>query len=135
MTLGAVIASACAGPIAWKLGRRWCLWLACLGCGVSNAIMMGTQSIGVLYLGRLLLGLANGILMTFSQLYIQETAPARYRGLALAAFQFWTSAGSLVGTVVDNFTAKLPGRQAYIVSLAPIYIVPFVITCGLFFIP
>lgn len=135
MTLGAVIASGFAGPIASFMGRKSCLWFACVLCCVADAIMMGTKSIGLLYFGRLLLGIANGMLMTFSQLYIQETAPSRYRGLALAAFQCWTSIGSLVGTVVDNFTAKIPGRNSYIVSLAIIYCIPAFICLGLFFIP
>lgn len=73
--------------------------------------------------------------MSFSQLYIQETSPARWRGLSLSAFQFWTSAGTLIGTIVDNYTAPLPGRQAYLIPLGLIYIMPFVIAIGLFFIP
>lgn len=135
MTLGAVIASGAAGPIAWKIGRKTCIWIACIMCSVANIIMMTTTSIGALYFGRLLLGLANGLFMTFSQLYIQEVSPARYRGMSLAAFQFWTSIGSLVGTIVDNFTAKIEGRDSYIIPLGLIYIVPVIIFVGLFFIP
>lgn len=33
--------------------------------------MMTTTSIGALYVGRLIIGIGNGFLMTFSQLYIQ----------------------------------------------------------------
>jgi MFS family permease len=53
--------------------------------------MMATTNIGALYAGRFLIGLANGYFMTFSQLYIQESSPAKYRGLFLAIFQFCTS--------------------------------------------
>lgn len=91
MTLGAFISSAGAGFAAIKLGRRHCLWAACLLCCVSNIIMMATTHIGALYAGRFLIGLANGYFMTFSQLYIQESSPAKYRGLFLSVFQFCTS--------------------------------------------
>lgn len=91
MTLGAFVSSGTAGFVAAKLGRRLCLWLACLLCVVSNVIMMATTDIGALYAGRLLIGLANGYFMTFSQLYIQESSPAKYRGLFLSVFQFCTS--------------------------------------------
>jgi len=91
MTLGAFVSSGAAGFAATKLGRRHCLWLACILCCVSNVIMMTTTSIGALYAGRLLIGLANGYFMTFSQLYIQESSPAKYRGLFLSTFQFCTS--------------------------------------------
>lgn len=60
MTLGAVVASGLAGPLSAYLGRKSCLWIACALCAVSDAIMMGTTSLGGLYAGRLLIGLANG---------------------------------------------------------------------------
>ncbi|KAK5713736.1 hypothetical protein LTR17_017503 [Elasticomyces elasticus] len=70
MTLGAMVASGLAGPLAWKLGRKPCLWAACLLCWASDIVMMATTSIGGLYAGRFLIGLANGLFMTFSQLLI-----------------------------------------------------------------
>jgi MFS family permease len=91
MTLGAFISSGTAGFVAERAGRKTCLWAACLLCAIANIIMMTTEDIGALYAGRLLIGLANGYFMTFSQLYIQESSPAKYRGLFLSVFQFSTS--------------------------------------------
>jgi MFS family permease len=91
MTLGAFISSGCAGVAAKKFGRRQCLWLACLTCTVANIIMMATNSIAPLYVGRLIIGLANGYFMTFAQLYIQESSTAELRGLFLTGFQFFTA--------------------------------------------
>jgi MFS transporter, SP family, sugar:H+ symporter len=71
MTLGAFLSSGFAGPIAAVVSRRQAIWLASLLCCASNVIMMCTTSIGGLYAGRLLIGLANGLFMTFSQLFIQ----------------------------------------------------------------
>ncbi|OJD30472.1 mfs sp sugar:h+ symporter [Diplodia corticola] len=135
MTLGAFISSSTAGPVATIMGRKMAIWAACATCVAANAVMMGTTSIGGLYAGRFILGLANGVFMTFSQLYLQESAPARYRGVALAAFQWWTSVGTLVGTVVDNATATLPGRAAYMIPLGVVYVLPCVMFAGLFFVP
>ncbi|KAF2182994.1 general substrate transporter [Zopfia rhizophila CBS 207.26] len=135
MTLGAFISSSSAGILASKLGRRPCLWMACILCCVSNVVMMATTNMHGLYAGRFLIGIANGWFMTFSQLYIQESSPARYRGTLISIFQFWTSIGSLIGTVVDNFTAPIMGKNSYIIPLSLIYIVPFILSIGLFFIP
>ncbi|KAF7555987.1 hypothetical protein G7Z17_g1715 [Cylindrodendrum hubeiense] len=135
MTLGAFISSSLAGFAATKLGRKWCLWLACLLCAVANIIMMTTTHIGPLYAGRLLIGLANGYFMTFSQLYIQETSPAKYRGLFLSFFQFCTSFGTLIGAIIDWKTAKRPDKSAYLIPLAIIYVVPTILFISLFFIP
>ncbi|KAF8863063.1 MFS transporter [Acephala macrosclerotiorum] len=135
MILGAFIASGAGGPIALYLGRKSSIWLACGMCIVANVVMMTTTSIGGLYAGRFVIGLANGLFMTFAQLYLQECAPARYRGLTLGAFQSWTSIGTLIGTVIDNFTVKIGGKQSYIVSLGIVYVVPGILSVGMLFIP
>ncbi|KAF2005629.1 MFS monosaccharide transporter-like protein [Amniculicola lignicola CBS 123094] len=135
MTLGAFISSSSAGFFAAYLGRRPCLWMASILCCASNAVMMGTTNIGGLYAGRFLIGIANGWYMTFSQLYIQESAPARYRGLMISVFQCWTSIGTLIGTIVDNGTSKIDGKNSYLIPLGIIYIVPAFLSLGLFFIP
>ena len=135
MILGAFVSSASAGPVAKFIGRKMSIWIAALLCIVANVIMMTTTTIGALYFARFLIGIANGMLMTFSQLYLQECAPAKYRGLVIALFQSWTSIGTLVGTVIDNFTVKLDGRNQYIVSLAIVYIVPGFLSLGLLFLP
>ncbi|SPJ74523.1 related to monosaccharide transporter [Fusarium torulosum] len=135
MTLGAFISSSLAGFVATKLGRKMCLRLACILCAIANIIMMTTTDIGPLYLGRLLIGLANGYFMTFSQLYIQESSPAKYRGLFLTAFHLCTTFGTLIGTIIDWTTAKRPDRSAYLIPLGIIYVVPVFIFLVLWFVP
>lgn len=71
MTLGAFISSSFAGPIAKFMGRRGSIWCAAVMCAAANIIMMTSTNIGAIYVGRFVIGLANGMFMTFSQLYIQ----------------------------------------------------------------
>jgi predicted MFS family arabinose efflux permease len=59
------------GPFASHLGRKTCLYVAVALIYISNIVMITTENIGGLYAGRLIIGLGNGLLMTFSQLYIQ----------------------------------------------------------------
>ncbi|KAF2689160.1 general substrate transporter [Lentithecium fluviatile CBS 122367] len=135
MILGAFISSSSAGFFASYLGRRHCLWMASILCCASNVIMMATTNLSGIYAGRFLIGVANGWYMTFSQLYIQESTPARYRGLMISVFQSWTSLGSLIGTVIDNATHSLPGKDCYLIPLGVIYAIPVFMSIGLFFIP
>ena len=79
MTLGAFLSSGFAGPIAAVMSRKQTIWAASLLCCVANVIMMATTNLAGLYAGRLLIGLANGLFMTFSQLYIQVSRTARPR--------------------------------------------------------
>lgn len=53
----------------------------------------------------------------------------------LGGFTFWTSFGSLIGTIIDNFTAKIDGKNSYIIPLGLIFIIPAFLCIGLFFIP
>lgn len=135
MVLGAFVSSSSAGFTAKYVGRKLSLWIACIGVFASTALMQATTNIGGLYAGRLILGLANGLLMTHSQLYIQESVPSRYRGLGISFLTYWVSFGSLIGTIVDNFTAKIASKNAYIIPLGIVYIVPGILFIGLFFIP
>jgi MFS family permease len=135
MTLGAFISSATAGiPSKW-FGRRACLAAACVTCFVANIIMMTTESIGALYAGRLIIGLANGYFMTFAQLYLQESSTAELRGVFLTGFNFFVSFGTLIGTIVDWATAKRPDKSAYLIPLGLIYVFPFIILCSVWFVP
>ncbi|KAB5585104.1 general substrate transporter [Coniochaeta sp. 2T2.1] len=135
MTLGAFISSSTAGFTALVFGRKMSLWIACVMVFGSTALMQATTSIAGLYAGRLIIGFGNGLLMTHSQLYIHETSPAKYRGLAISAFLYWTSVGTLVGTVIDNFTQRIETKNSYIISLGIVHVVPVILTVGLFFIP
>jgi MFS family permease len=135
MTLGAFISSSSAGFTAIWIGRRWSLWIACILAFISTALMQATTNIAGLYAGRLLNGLSNGLLMTHSQLYIHEVSPAKYRALAISGFLYWTSIGTLVGTVIDNFTQRIQSKNAYIISLGIIHVVPLILSIGLIFIP
>jgi MFS family permease len=53
----------------------------------------------------------------------------------LGMFQFWTSFGSLLGTIIDNFTAKIDGKNSYIIPLGLIFIIPAFLCIGMLFIP
>lgn len=65
----------------------------------------------------------------------QESIPARYRGLMISSFQVWTSVGSLVGTIVDNFTSKILTRESYLIPLGLVFVIPTFMSVGLLFIP
>lgn len=53
----------------------------------------------------------------------------------LGAFNFWTSFGSLIGTVIDNATQKIDGKNSYVIPLGLIYIIPAFLCGGMLIIP
>jgi MFS family permease len=79
MNLGAMIAAVGAGVFGAYLGRKPALWLACLLCSAAVAVQIGTTTAAGLYVGRFLLGCANGFFVIFSTVYCSEAAPAHLR--------------------------------------------------------
>ncbi|KXS93672.1 hypothetical protein AC579_3593 [Pseudocercospora musae] len=135
LTLGSFLSSLAAGPFSAYFGRRDGLWLACLLNAVSCAVQLATKKTGVLYFGRLLMGLSNGFLVTFSTVYVSEAAPAHLRGVMVALFAYWVNIGSIIGAVVTNYTSKRLDSASYQIPIACLYIVPAFLAVGLFFVP
>ncbi|KAF7624106.1 putative transporter [Aspergillus flavus] len=135
LTLGSFVSSLVAGFFSAYLGRRHALWLACIVNAIACAIQIGAPSAGVLYLGRLLLGFANGFLVTFSNIYTAEASLAHLRGVMVALFAYWVNIGSILGAAVDNKTKERMDRLSYRIPLACLYIVPKFLFVALFFVP
>ncbi|AEO60449.1 hypothetical protein MYCTH_2129548 [Thermothelomyces thermophilus ATCC 42464] len=135
LTLGAFLSSIFAGAFAHFFGRKPALWLACLLTALGAAIQIGTTSWGVVYLGRLVLGVGNGFLVTFSNIYCAEAAPAHLRAVLVALFSEWVNIGSIVGAAVTNATSRFLDKSSYQIPLGIQFIVPAVLSAGLFFVP
>jgi len=132
MILGAFVGSLLTGPIGAHLCRRFSLMLGCLLMIVCVVIMTVTTSLGALYFARFLIGVANGFLLNFSMVYLQECAPAYLRGVCFGVVTSWIAIGTTIGMiriflimnfqskfvkqlhqVINNSTADLLSRKAY----------------------
>jgi len=89
MILGAFVGSLLTGPIGSILCRRYSLMLASLTVIVAIVIMAQTVSFGALYFARFLCGVANGLILNCTLVYLQETAPPHLRGLCFGLVTAW----------------------------------------------
>ncbi|KAK4141463.1 general substrate transporter [Dichotomopilus funicola] len=135
LTFGAFLSSIFAGAFAQFFGRKPALWLASLLTALGAAIQIGTSQWGVVYLGRLILGIGNGFLVTFSNIYCAEAAPAHLRAVLVALFSEWVNIGSIVGGTVTNATSKSLDMSSYQIPLGIQFVVPVLLSVGLFFVP
>jgi len=87
------------------------------------------------YVGRIVLGVGNGFLVTFSNIYCAEAAPAHLRAVMVALFSVWVNIGSIIGAAVNNATSKQLDKSSYQIPLGTNLIVPVVLAVGLFFVP
>lgn len=135
LTLGAFLSSLTAGSFAHFFGRKTALWLACLLTAIGCAIQINTTDKAVVYVGRLILGIGNGFLVTFSNIYTAEASPAHLRAVMVALFSEWVNIGSIVGAVVTNATQSRLDKASYQIPVGILFVVPVVLAVGLFFVP
>ncbi|KAI1751996.1 general substrate transporter [Xylaria castorea] len=135
LTLGAFLSSLVAGVFAHYFGRKAALWSACLLNTIACVIQISTESKVAVYIGRLILGLANGFLVTFSNIYTAEASPAHLRAVMVALFSEWVNIGSIIGTTVTNRTKDFQSKASYQIPLGTLFIVPTILSIGLLFVP
>jgi MFS family permease len=97
--LGSFIASLLAGLFSRFLGRRHCVMVGMLFLIVGVTVQIVTTDLGPLYCARLMTGLANGLIMNFTFVYIAEMAPAHLRGVAYGLGAGWVTLGAAIGYV------------------------------------
>jgi MFS transporter, SP family, sugar:H+ symporter len=135
MNLGGLLAALVVSVVGNKVGRKAGLWAASAVGVVAISIQIGSNSTGALYVGRILLGLSNGLFIPYCILYMAEVSPAHLRGPIVGMVQWQISFGALIGILVDNYTNAYPGKKSYQIPLAVMYIVPVVISLFLLFLP
>ena len=107
--IGCVVGSIFAGWVADALGRRRSLVGAALLLVISSAVtcipLVGQSgSLGPIFLGRALTGLAGGVLCTVLPLHVSECAMAEWRGGVEASFQLAIEFGILIAYLVNYLT-------------------------------
>lgn len=160
MLLGSFIASLLAGLLGRFLGRRHSVMVGMVLLIVGVTVQIVTTDLGALYFARLVTGLANGLIMNFTFVYIAEMAPAHLRGVAYGLASGWVTLGTAIGyvcngtlvnnqsaavrreltvdsivQVITNFTEKIENRLAYQIPLYTLYPLAVVMITALFFLP
>ncbi|KAG8169102.1 hypothetical protein KVR01_001851 [Diaporthe batatas] len=130
LVLGNILSSALSGLVSHYIGRRASIWVGCVFLNLATAVMMVVNTIGGIYAARFLVGVAQGLLYTFFNLYLQECAPARYRGLMLSVSGCALIFGILVGSIVSNYSVKLSGRPQYQVPLGASLVISVIFMFG-----
>lgn len=124
LNMGTILGTCMTALFGRYLGRRPGIWTACAISFVSCGIQIGTSSVGVLCLGRVLLGISNAFFATFCNVYSVEATPAHLRAIVASLFGVWTCFGNLLGALINQRTAGLESRLSYQIPLAALYVIP-----------
>ena len=120
--VGTMIGAAAGAWIQDRTGRRWTQAMgsvlsiaAVITCYVSD---QAANKQAAFFGGKLLEGIAVGIIMCSTQTYLSEVVPGRLRGPIFALFPALQLFGQLLAGVVVLTQLNIPGATSYRVSLA-----------------
>ncbi|XP_054895629.1 solute carrier family 2, facilitated glucose transporter member 8 [Poeciliopsis prolifica] len=105
VTIGAAVGGLLGGWMVQRIGRKLTLMSCTLPFVFGFTIIIAAQNVWMLYVGRVLTGLASGITSLVVPLYISETAHEKVRGMLGSCIQLMVVLGImgvyLAGLFVD----------------------------------
>lgn len=111
-------------PLSRWFPRRSSFWFGYVFSVIAITIQITTSSHGVVYAGRTLLGVANGLYVSATILYISEVAPANLRGAMVTIYIFLQSCGGIFGAGFIYAFRDYTTRSGYQIPLGVLYIIP-----------
>jgi major inositol transporter-like SP family MFS transporter len=133
---GAAVGALLGGKLADKLGRKGSL-LVCAGLFLVGALICATApNVGVMVVGRILLGFGVGAAATTCPLYLAEMAPAHRRGRMVTINELMIVTGQFLAFAMNAILDALikdPHVWRWMLAVA---VVPAVaLFLGMFFLP
>ena len=113
--LGAGISSSFAAPLADCIGRKNGINISLLIIFSGGCIQTGAIAQNMIVIGRLVVGVAVGLLSSIIPLYLAELSPKSIRGFIVSTFQVMAAIGILLAFVVTLIfnTSGYGGNKNY----------------------
>ncbi|KAJ5658343.1 general substrate transporter [Penicillium longicatenatum] len=114
-----------------RIGRRGGLFVSSAFVVAGVIFQVAADDLGLLIVGRLLLGYAVGLISCLVPLYVADCSPTRFRGALVSLYQFDVGLGLLFGVIVDNATKNRNDSGAYRIPMAVQLVFPVILVPGL----
>ncbi|ETS79373.1 hypothetical protein PFICI_09226 [Pestalotiopsis fici W106-1] len=130
---GAAVAPFAGLLVDWR-GRRECVYWSALFTLIGGLIQGFSKNIGMFIAGRCIVGGGMGLAQTAAPTLVAETAPVKYRGLALGMYYACWGVGTLIAAGVcygtqnidSTYAWRIPSLLQVVPSLACFLILQFV---------
>ena len=130
--IGALIGACFGGFLTDKIGRKKTLFITSILFLIGIFITVIAKTVFVLMTGRIIVGLAIGIVSMATPLYIAEMSDPNHRGALVSLNQLAVTIGILLGYLIDYlYSNDAEWRVMFGFALIP----TIMLLLGLFFIP
>ncbi len=117
---GGAISTLISGFLADKFGRKGMIFFSSIVFIISVFIISMAHSYAAILTGRLIQGVAIGIVTIVAPLYLTEVMPAKFRGRGTAMFQLFLCFGILISSLAGiYFTKSHDWRGMFFSALIP----------------
>lgn len=128
LTLGAMVGVPLAGWLVEKYGRKRTITVSSFPFILAWLSILTAKTVSGLLVGRLLCGLASGMVMVCVPIYIAEVSPSTIRGMLGSGIQLTITVGILVayvaGLYTDWYHMALMGMVPAVLTLILIMCIP-----------
>jgi MFS family permease len=124
LQIGLAIGGLIQSPLSRWFPRRASFWVGYMFSIIAITVQITTSSQGIVYLGRTFLGIANGLYVSATILYISEVAPHNLRGSMVTMYIFLQSCGGIFGAGFIYAFRDYTTRSGYQIPLGILYIIP-----------
>ncbi|KAI3614247.1 quinate permease [Moniliophthora roreri] len=110
-------------PIGYYWGRKWGLFSSglvfCVGAAMQTAASRST-GLGIIYAGRVIVGLAIGAASNLAPIYVAEISPPAIRGRLIGLYELCWQIGGTIGFWINYGASKnIPeGRTQWLVAFS-----------------
>lgn len=118
--LGALAGALMGGYLADRLGRKWTIMLTAVLFILGSWITAESHFYFMLLFGRVVSGIAVGVISVTAPLYLAEIAPPNRRGAIVSAYQLFITLGILGAYVINYIYAKKADwQEMFIIGSLP----------------
>jgi MFS transporter, SP family, galactose:H+ symporter len=132
MMIGAAVGSLLGGLVSFQLGRKKSLMIGAILFVIGSLLCALAPSIAALIGGRVVLGLAIGLVAFSGPLFIAEISPQAWRGAMISLYQLMVTIGIFLAFVSDSL---LTPSGNWRLMLGIIVVPGALFLFGLFFVP
>ncbi|KAK1217419.1 hypothetical protein PQX77_019959 [Marasmius sp. AFHP31] len=133
--LGKLIGTIIVGPCTEKFGHRVGMIVLCAVTIVGTIIQLTAKEAAQFLVGRIIVYIGVGIVENVVPTYQSEIVPAGLRGPVVGSLQMLLACGALIASGVNRRYSTSLVNSGWQIPVAVQMITPFVILCGLPFVP
>lgn len=132
---GQMIGNLASGYLSDALGRKNTIWAVSTIALIGTAIQTGCVNVGMFLAGRIITGLALGVMFNVASIYNAEISPPNIRGVIVGMQAMLLAVGFALANFVGCLGAYNPGDAAWRVPLSLQCLFAIILIIGLFWLP